>query len=36
VESEQEPANLSPDSPGSARITPHTRIGEFALDQEAG
>ena len=34
-ETQQQPAKLSPDSPFSARITPHIRIGEFALDQEA-
>ena len=34
VETQQQPAKLSPDSPFSARITPHIRIGEFALDQE--
>lgn len=32
---QQQPAKLSPSSPFSARITPHIRIGEFALDQEA-
>lgn len=32
---QQEPARLSPASPFSARITPHIRLGEFALDQEA-
>ncbi len=32
---EQQPAKLTPSSPFSARITPHIRIGEFALDQEA-
>jgi GH24 family phage-related lysozyme (muramidase) len=31
----QEPAKLSPASPFSARITPHIRLGEFALEQEA-
>jgi hypothetical protein len=35
VEMQQQPAKLSPSSPFSARITPHIRIGEFALDQEA-
>lgn len=34
-EAQQQPAKLSPSSPFSARITPHIRIGEFALDQEA-
>jgi len=33
-EQQQEPARLSPSSAFSARITPHIRIGEFALDQE--
>ena len=32
---QQEPAKLRPSSPFSARITPHIRLGEFALDQEA-
>ena len=32
---QQQPAKLTPSSPFSARITPHIRIGEFALDQEA-
>lgn len=32
---QQSAAKLNPDSPFSARITPHIRIGEFALDQEA-
>ncbi len=32
---QQEPAKLTPDSPFTARITPHVRLGEFALDQEA-
>lgn len=32
---ESQTAKLSPSSPFSARITPHIRIGEFALDQEA-
>ena len=31
----QQTAKLTPDSPFSARITPHIRLGEFALDQEA-
>jgi GH24 family phage-related lysozyme (muramidase) len=35
VETQQQPAKLSPKSPFSARITPHIRIGEFALGQEA-
>ena len=35
VEVQQQPAKLSPNSPFTARITPHIRIGEFALDQEA-
>ena len=30
-----ETAKLRPSSPFSARITPHIRLGEFALDQEA-
>jgi GH24 family phage-related lysozyme (muramidase) len=32
---ESQTAKLSPSSPFSARITPHIRIGEFALDQES-
>lgn len=32
---QQETARLSPGSPFTARITPHIRLGEFALDQEA-
>lgn len=32
---QQQPAKLTPNSPFSARITPHIRIGEFSLDQEA-
>jgi GH24 family phage-related lysozyme (muramidase) len=32
---QQQPAKLSPNSPFSARLTPHIRIGEFCLDQEA-
>lgn len=32
---QQEPAKLNPNSPFSARLTPHIRLGEFALDQEA-
>ena len=35
LEVQQEPAKLRPSSPFSARITPHIRLGEFALDQEA-
>ena len=31
---QQGPARLIPASPFSARITPHIRLGEFALDQE--
>lgn len=31
---QQQPAKLTPNSPFSARITPHIRLGEFALDQE--
>lgn len=34
VEVQQEPAKLRPSSSFSARITPHIRLGEFALDQE--
>lgn len=34
-EVQQQPAKLTPASPFSARITPHIRLGEFALDQEA-
>lgn len=30
----QEPAKLTPASPFSARLTPHIRLGEFALDRE--
>jgi hypothetical protein len=33
-EVQQQPAKLTPESPFSARITPHIRLGEFALDQE--
>lgn len=33
-EIQQQPAKLTPASPFSARITPHIRLGEFALDQE--
>jgi hypothetical protein len=32
---EPETAKLRPSSPFTARITPHIRLGEFALDQEA-
>jgi hypothetical protein len=32
---EPETSKLRPSSPFSARITPHIRLGEFALDQEA-
>jgi len=32
---ESQTATLSPGSPFSAHITPHIRLGEFALDQEA-
>jgi GH24 family phage-related lysozyme (muramidase) len=32
---QQEPAKLRPSSSFSSRITPHIRLGEFALDQEA-
>ena len=31
---QQEPAKLRPGSPFSSRITPHIRLGEFALDRE--
>lgn len=34
-EIQQDPAKLTPASPFSARLTPHIRLGEFALDQEA-
>lgn len=34
LQTQQSPAKLNPDSPFSARITPHIRIGEFALEQE--
>jgi GH24 family phage-related lysozyme (muramidase) len=34
-EVQQDIAKLSPSSPFTARLTPHIRIGEFALDQEA-
>lgn len=29
------PSKVTPDSPFSTRLTPHIRLGEFALDQEA-
>ena len=32
-EIQQDPANLTPQSPFSARLTPHVRLGEFALDR---
>jgi GH24 family phage-related lysozyme (muramidase) len=35
VPQQQGAAKLSPASPFSAKITPHIRLGEFALDQEA-
>ena len=35
VDVQQQPAKLSPNSPFSARITPHITLGEFALNQEA-
>jgi hypothetical protein len=35
IEAQQQPAKLSPRSPFAARLTPHIRIGEFALFQEA-
>jgi GH24 family phage-related lysozyme (muramidase) len=31
-EQQQDPAKLSPDSPFTARITPHVQLGEFALE----
>lgn len=34
-ETQQEPAKLRPNSPFSARLTPHITLGEFALEQEA-
>jgi len=34
-EQQQQPAKLIPSAPFSARITPHVRLGEFALDQES-
>lgn len=33
-EQQQGAAKLTPDSPFSARLTPHIRLGEFALDRE--
>lgn len=35
VEIQQQPAKLTPNSPFSARLTPHITLGEFALGQEA-
>ena len=35
VEVERQPAKLTPTSSFDLRITPHIRLGEFALDQEA-
>jgi hypothetical protein len=35
VETQQQPAKLTPNSPFSARLTPHITLGEFALGQEA-
>ena len=32
-EIQQDPAKLTPQSPFSARLTPHVRLGEFALDR---
>lgn len=34
-QAQAKPSNLRPDSPFSTLITPHIRLGEFALDQEA-
>lgn len=34
-EAQQQPAKLTPNSPFTARITPHITLGEFALGQEA-
>jgi GH24 family phage-related lysozyme (muramidase) len=34
-EVQQDPAKLTPNSPFSARLTPHVTLGEFALGQEA-
>ena len=33
IQQQQEPVKLSPNSPFSSRITPHIRLGEFALDK---
>ncbi len=35
TEVQQDPAKLTPNSPFSARLTPHITLGEFALGQEA-
>jgi GH24 family phage-related lysozyme (muramidase) len=35
VQAQQQPAKLSPNSPFTARLTPHITLGEFALGQEA-
>jgi hypothetical protein len=35
IEAQQQPAKLSPSSPFAARLTPHIRVGEFALFDEA-
>ena len=35
VETQQQPAKLTPNSPFSARLTPHITLGEFALGEEA-
>lgn len=35
IEAQQQPAKLSPSSPFAARLTPHIRVGEFALFEEA-
>lgn len=34
LEVQQQPARLSPDAPFTQHITPHIRLGEFALDQQ--
>jgi GH24 family phage-related lysozyme (muramidase) len=34
VETQQQPAKLTPNSPFSARLTPHITLGEFALGQQ--
>ena len=34
LEIRQDPAKLTPESPFSTRLTPHVRLGEFALDRE--